>query len=99
MRSVGAMLLVLAACSALTVPAPAAAAQAKCSEHSWVGGTTEWCDGALVYRDYVYDDDGADTRPGSPHGTSLSRANGDIDATQHGQALNSADLLVLRLRT
>lgn len=70
-----------------------------CDERSWIGGTTEWCTGALVYRDYVYDDAGADTMPaGSPHGTPLNRATGDTDHREHGQSLNSADLLTLRLR-
>ena len=31
-----------------------------CQKDSWVAGTTEWCDGTLIYRDYVYDDYGAD---------------------------------------
>src|SRR5205085_1040196 len=60
--------------------APAARAASRCDERSWTGGTTEWCDGAFVYRDYVYDDDGADRVPGwSPHGPSLGEASGDVD--------------------
>lgn len=31
-----------------------------CGQSSWVAGITELCDGHLVYRDYVYDDYGAD---------------------------------------
>ncbi|MFX5142171.1 hypothetical protein ABTC48_21040, partial [Acinetobacter baumannii] len=27
---------------------------------SWVAGTTEYCQGRLIHRDYVYDDYGAD---------------------------------------
>ena len=69
-----------------------------CHEESWTGGTTEWCNGSLVYRDHVYDDYGADTGSTSPHGTDFSKPAGDVDATQHGQAHNSADLLTLRLR-
>ena len=76
---------------------PAAGWSTNCTEDSWVGGTTEWCSGALVYRDYVYDDTGADTAFSSPHGTSLNDAAGDVDHRQHGQALNSADLLTLRI--
>lgn len=76
-------------------PEPASTA---CDERSWIGGTTEWCDGKLVYRDYVYDDNGADTRPaGGVHGTPLNRGAGDVDHRDHGQSLNSADLLTLRL--
>ncbi len=70
----------------------------RCDEDSWIGGTTEWCDGTLVYRDYVYDDTGSDLGRESPHGTGYSRPLGDVDHREHGQALNSADLLVLRLR-
>lgn len=77
-----------------------------CEDRSWTGGTTEWCEGVLVYRDYVYDDYGADR--GDPagrgrvalaptHGSSTSPASGDVDHRDHGQRLNSADLLVLRL--
>lgn len=31
-----------------------------CNSESWTAGITEWCNGELVYRDYVYDDFGAD---------------------------------------
>ena len=31
-----------------------------CHKTSWVAGTTELCDGTLIYRDYIYDDYGAD---------------------------------------
>lgn len=33
----------------------------SCQRDSWVAGTVELCDGALIYRDYIYDDYGADT--------------------------------------
>ena len=32
----------------------------SCDRESWVAGTVELCDGALIYRDYIYDDYGAD---------------------------------------
>ena len=32
----------------------------SCERSSWVAGTTELCRGKLIYRDYVYDDYGAD---------------------------------------
>lgn len=63
----------------LAAPAARGAEPAPCSEQSWTGGTTEWCDGTFVYRDYVDDDSGADTAQGSPHGTQLNRATGDVD--------------------
>ncbi|MEX2537123.1 MAG: hypothetical protein WD646_00550 [Actinomycetota bacterium] len=96
--------------AAICAVAPVRAADPlACDERSWVGGTAEWCDGKLVYRDYVYDDTGADTDSqnvlgrngnaisGSPHGAGLTKATGDVLHTDHGQALNSADLLTLRL--
>ncbi|MCK0153789.1 hypothetical protein MWU49_08750 [Alcanivorax sp. S6407] len=42
------------------VPFTAVPMPRDCTRKSWVAGTTEWCDGALIYRDYVYDDYGAD---------------------------------------
>jgi len=92
------MLVLLGAPGPMTVHATMEAGGAGCSEKSWIGGTSEWCDGWFVHRDYVYDDYGADLRPGSPHGTDFARARGDVDHRDHGQALNSTDLLVLRLR-
>lgn len=32
-----------------------------CERSSWVAGSTELCNGQVIYRDYVYDDYGADT--------------------------------------
>ena len=69
--------------------APARARAAACNEQSWVGGSVDVCDGTLVYRDYVYDDYGADT--GEPAG-GLSDPSGD------GPDDNQADLVALRLR-
>ena len=89
-----ALVLVLA----LAAPLGLCSVAAACDEDSWRGGTTEWCDGALVYRDYVYDDAGADQGSTSPHGAPLNPTAGDVDHRQHGQQLNSADLLSLRLR-
>jgi dienelactone hydrolase len=104
MRAGSARIVLCLVCSLVLIgaptdgPADAAPAPGSCDERSWIGGTTEWCAGKLVYRDYVYDDNGADTRPaGSVHGTSLNRGAGDVDHREHGQALNSADLLTLRL--
>lgn len=37
-----------------------------CNDKSWYGGVTELCQGKLVYKDYVYDDFGADAGPLSP---------------------------------
>lgn len=72
-----------------------------CGGTSWVAGSTNICDGTLVYRDYVYDDTGLDTGEiGKYDGTqraygTLSHPAGDVrypaDATQ------SADLVSLSL--
>ena len=61
----------------------------ECNEQSWVGGSVDICDGTLVYRDYVYDDYGADS--GSP-AAGLSDPDGD------GPQDNLADIVSLRLR-
>ncbi|MGH7899806.1 MAG: prolyl oligopeptidase family serine peptidase [Candidatus Binatia bacterium] len=68
----------------------------SCSDQSWIGGTTELCNGFLVYRDYVYDDHGADTNPlyNSPIGD-LSPVAGD--AEYPAGAENTADLVTLTL--
>jgi dienelactone hydrolase len=100
MRAGSAWIALCLAFSSVVPGADAAPAPARtsCDERSWIGGTTEWCEGKLVYRDYVYDDNGADTMPaGSVHGTPLNRGAGDVDHREHGQRLNSADLLTLRL--
>ena len=96
--SAGIVLCLVLSLAAVRSDAAPADAPTACDDRSWIGGTTEWCDGKLVYRDYVYDDNGADTRPlRSPHGTPLNRGSGDVDHRDHGQRLNSADLLTLRL--
>ncbi|MGH7804319.1 MAG: prolyl oligopeptidase family serine peptidase, partial [Candidatus Binatia bacterium] len=69
-----------------------------CDSSSWVAGVTELCDGHLVYRDYVYDDYGADNGlPSFPPITSgiLSPAAGD--ARYAGGAENTADLVRLEM--
>lgn len=69
-----------------------------CERASWVAGTTEWCEGRLIYRDYVYDDYGADT--GVPSFSPF--AAGTLAATAGDQrypegAENTADLVRLEL--
>jgi acetyl esterase/lipase len=100
MRRLRFVLLAVVAVGLVLLPSPGAVAKRArpCEERSWTGGTTEWCNGSLVYRDYVYDDYGADSGGDSPHGTGLFRPKGDVDHRQHGQALDSTDLLALRLR-
>src|SRR5882757_794594 len=52
-------LLALASISATKVAAEAD--PGGCDTGSWIGGTTNLCHGDLVYRDYIYDDYGANT--------------------------------------
>src|SRR3712207_2898064 len=73
----------------------AGSVQACLDRHSWLAGTVELCAGTLVYRDYLYDDYGADD-PSVPQQStsttgSLSRPAGDerYDAAN----VNSADLV------
>ncbi|REH40226.1 prolyl oligopeptidase family protein [Paraperlucidibaca baekdonensis] len=39
---------------------PVSRAENPCNRSSWTAGTVEYCRGELVYRDYIYDDYGAD---------------------------------------
>lgn len=43
-----------------TPPAPDIARDDPCNRSAWVAGSVELCEGTLIYRDYVYDDYGAD---------------------------------------
>ncbi len=61
------LLAPLLALGALAVPVSAATRPAvpgwvqPCGGTSWVAGSTDVCNGTVVYRDYVNDDEGADT--------------------------------------
>jgi pimeloyl-ACP methyl ester carboxylesterase len=63
-------------------PAPLvahAADSGECATSSWTAGETLVCAGSLVYRDYVYDDYGANTgTPGAASTGSLSNPTGDV---------------------
>lgn len=79
---------------------PANTLQSFCAASSWIAGTTELCAGHLVYRDYVYDDHGADhlipTRRWPDLASALmARPRGD-DRYPRG-AENTADLVRLEL--
>lgn len=69
MRQIAIIILVaagLAACHGSS-PVEGVSAPAKdCARRSWVAGSSELCDGRLIYRDYVYDDYGADGGVVSP---------------------------------
>jgi dienelactone hydrolase len=79
----------------LAHPALAAPGTAGCDSGSWIGGSSEYCNGVFVYHDYVYDDYGATA--GDPNAGStgtLSRTDGNVRYTAD---INSADLVALRL--
>src|SRR3954469_6904831 len=77
--------------------APVASAAAEClAPHSWVGGTTDLCQGIVVYRDYVDDDYGADTGDHSTDRTaSLAPSAGDENYPADQDA--TADVILLKL--
>lgn len=58
-----------------TTPSPAETGTTACERSSWVAGSTELCQGRLVYRDYVYDDYGADAGVISPDPVLLNLTN------------------------
>ena len=79
--------------------APAANAAADClTPKSWVGGTTDLCQGAVVYRDYVDDDYGADTGAVNTTGRSASLAPSAGDETYPTGQDATADLILLTLQ-
>jgi putative cell wall-binding protein len=71
----------------------------SCPATSWVAGTSVLCDGTLTYRDYVYDDYGADSGslPRSQSTGTLNHTAGD-DRYPEGAPPNTADLVKLSLR-
>src|SRR4051794_26315253 len=81
--------------------APGASAYVQpCGGTSWVGGSTNVCRGTVVYRDYVYDDEGADTGDIGYSGTqnafgTLAHPAGD--ERYPADDTNSADLVRLEL--
>lgn len=91
----------------LSVPPATAAAPAgqvfyqACGGTSWWAGSTNVCDGRVVYRDYVNDDEGADTGgTGYEQGTqnafgTLAHPAGDVRYPK--DRISSADLVRLEL--
>ncbi|MDX1497592.1 MAG: hypothetical protein R3352_08565, partial [Salinisphaeraceae bacterium] len=87
-------------------------ANSACNQDSWIGGITELCSGHLVYRDYVYDDYGADLGLIAPPGVLLNLSTRSFsptatqpapltpsagDVTYPDGAGNTADLIRLEL--
>ena len=97
--------------AAVVVPAVAAPSNPKgtapgttsqgCGGTSWVAGSTTICDGRVVYRDYVYDDEGADSGD-IGYGENTQNAFGTLAHPAGDQRypkgdINSADLVRLTL--
>ncbi len=97
--AVAAGLLAVPASSAAPLPPPVALQ--PCGGTSWWAGTTNVCDGRVVYRDYVNDDLGADTGgTGYEQGTqnafgTLAHPAGDV--RYPAGRISSADLVRLEL--
>lgn len=72
-------------------------APTSCLASSWVAGSSAWCAGRLVYRDYVYDDYGADTGATTMPLGDASLAPSAGDARYAAGAENTADLVRLEL--
>jgi predicted esterase len=84
---------------ALAVPASAGAAAPAClAPHSWVGGATTLCHGAIVYGDYVDDDYGADTGQIDTTSRTASLAPSAGDQGYPAGQDATADLIRLTLR-
>src|SRR6185436_10060603 len=72
-----------------------AAGPDSCGATSWVAGIVDLCDGHLIYRDYVYDDYGADTGSWSYRIAAATPSAGDQSYPANAQ--NTADLVSLDL--
>src|SRR4051812_2197892 len=92
-------------CALGALPASALAAGQDlvqpCGGTSWVGGSTNVCSGVVVYRDYVYDDEGADSGD-TGYGENTQNAFGTLahpagDQRYAADDTNSADLVRLEL--
>ena len=84
-----------AVAAAITPAALAAPGTAGCDTGSWIGGSTEYCNGVFVYHDYVYDDYGATI--GDPQADSTGTLSPTDGRARYTADTNSADLVALRL--
>jgi pimeloyl-ACP methyl ester carboxylesterase len=76
-------------------PSGSAAAQ-SCGKQSWTAGTVDICNGTVIYRDYVYDDYGADTADPTPPTTGLMTRPAGDKRYPEGQE-NTADIIDLKV--
>src|SRR5437868_5833694 len=89
-------------CAALSlaIPSLAGPGPAGCGTGSYIAGTVDICNGELVYRDYVYDDYGAQGFSQAPSTGSLSNPTGtqSYPNADHNTVNNYADIAAIRLR-
>ncbi len=80
-------------------PSPAAPGPAGCGTGSWIAGTVDLCAGGLIYRDYVYDDYGAQGLSQPPSTGSLSNPTGtqSYPGPNDNAVNNYADITAIRL--
>jgi predicted esterase len=91
------VVLLTAALFALPVASASAADPSCVAPGSWVAGSVDLCNGALVYKDYVDDDYGADTgERTTSHTASLAPTAGDKSYPAGQEA--TADLIRLTLK-
>src|SRR2546422_2420943 len=91
----------LALCALLAPSASSAGpGPAGCGSGSYLAGTVDICNGELVYRDYVYDDYGAQGTSQPPSTGSLSNPTGtqSYPNPDHNTVNNYADIAAIRLR-
>src|SRR5688572_19313696 len=89
----------LALCALLAPSAsPGAPGPASCGTGSYIAGTVDICEGRLVYRDYVYDDYGAQGLAQPPSTGSLSNPTGTQSYPAPSNTVNNyADIAEIRL--
>jgi pimeloyl-ACP methyl ester carboxylesterase len=97
-RAVSPALVLIALLTA--APSHGAPGPAGCGTGSYIAGTVDICGGELVYRDYVYDDYGAQGLAQPPSTGSLSNPTGtqSYPNADHATVNNYADIAAIRLR-
>ena len=96
-RAVSPALVLIALLTA--APSHGAPGPAGCGTGSYIAGTVDVCGGELVYRDYVYDDYGAQGFAQAPSTGSLSNPTGtqSYPNADHATVNNYADIAEVRL--
>jgi len=95
----GTAIAALALCTLFTSSASFAEPRpAGCGTGSWIAGTVDLCGGRIVYRDYVYDDYGAQGVGQAPSTGSLSNPTGTQSYPAPSNTVNNyADIAEIRV--